>query len=232
MKSRTGATSVRTLVVTLVMFTFLPLGVGDQASGPNRQTLLSQPWGSVFFDLNQVTKSGFFQVQQTLSGHEIRHGASKRASVSTAISKRSGKLVISGGGETISVSRNRGIWTFESAKTISIQRKLSATEVTMGDDSFTISRNPSQIKISGKKGTLLVTRSLSKRVFASEAGKTTVENRADNGFTISGAPLSAHPYVGRGLYVSLGVVGLFIDVWGIAGVENPSAGLIEWQPIK
>jgi hypothetical protein len=88
--------------------------------------------------------------------------------------------------------------------------------VTTPDDEVSFYQQFGDLEIRGRRGTVLIRRTQSGQHISSPAGTTELTFApTSNGYEVQGVPISAHPYLVRGLLIERGGVGVFCDLRAI-----------------
>lgn len=181
--------------------------LGDEVSGPGRDTLQRTPWGS------------FYLERATLGAHRVLP-----SNGDLRIQSSQGEVVVSGGlgGDfrlrcgSDQLTVRSGVGTLDvqwGSRLWSLRRQAGrlALEATEPRDRVVFERNGEDFTIKGARGFLEVRRRPGVLALRSSAGEATFTSGIE-GTSASGQAPERMPYVGRGLYLTFHGVGLFVDL--------------------
>ncbi len=199
--------------------------LGDDVSGPNRSTIQSFSWGSLYYEPGLL---GPYQFETTNGGFRLN---SKQGEVSIQGTEVNGYqltwgkdiLTISQNGVDLDIRGKDKAWTLRSLNG-------SYTLVSSSPkDTLVFERNANTFSIKGAKGLVTATLDFQTLRIKSPLGTATLINDIGKR-TLSGIGLDQIPYLGRGLFIPFHGVGIFIDIARLFPMQEV-AEWVEWKPI-
>ncbi len=198
---------------------------GDDTSGPNRSTIQSFSWGSLYFEPRLI---GPFQFKSINDGFWFK---SNQGEVSILGTEANGYrltwekefLTISQSGGDLDIRGKDKSWTLRSQNG---QYTLTSSSPR---DTLVFERSGNTFSIKGTKGLVAATKEFETIRIKSPLGTTTIINDIGKR-TMSGIAVDQIPYLGRGLYIPFHGVGIFIDIERQFPMQEV-AEWVEWKPI-
>ncbi len=210
------------LVLFLVLF---GSGVADPFSGPGRQTLVREGWGSVFFTPLQIQGDYEVSVNKTGDVHTLKTDG--------------GDIVIRESLSDIAVK-----WPDFEAQ---VDYEKDSLKILWGDETHTFSRAGNQMVYQGPKGQITCTRDDNNLTLEGRKGTTKIEGGDGtytitspvgttryeptlSGFRVSGVRSTRHPYLKRGAVFTRNGVGLYVEM-ALLAPDNPLFKMLEWNTL-
>ena len=198
---------------------------GDQASGPDRVTLATRPWGTVYY---RVGLRNRYPLEPDMTGQYtfgLPEGDARTnpegAGYAITYPDKSELLVQVEGDEVRALFRR---------KEFAVRRTLTGFAVRLPGDSVTYARKGRDASIKGRAGTVTVTEDTLGFDVTSPAGKTSYRRASfDEPFRLSGIPMAVHPYVRRGIHIESVGLGVFL-AFPIQDLGRAFSAL-PWEPL-
>jgi hypothetical protein len=197
----------------------------DETSGPDRSTIQSFPWGSVYYELSGP---GPQRLSSTGNGFRFSSGLGE-VGIET-LDLNSYRLTC--GADFLTISQDDSgldIHSLDQSWTLRAQEGQCILSSTHPRDTLVFRRNSGKFTINGAKGRVTVGGSAETLSILSPLGRTTVIQRGSRR-SIAGAAIEQIPYLGRGLYIPFHGVGVLIDVAKLFPMPEV-AEWAGWKPI-
>jgi hypothetical protein len=215
------------LTASLLLTALSGIGLSDELSGPGRQSVSNESWGSVYYVPMELRDYSYHR-DVTANLRLIKTGHGEVRITDNGLSHYEfqfpdGKASIDSVGQTTKV-------TFH-GKNYEFVHKADGFVVKTPDDEIHYKFGPHTIVATGKRGTTKVTEKDGDYKVESPVGVYTyTPTGADGGFTVKGGPLARHPYMLRGALFEDSGVGFFVDFKKL----DPDSLLfkfLEWSPL-
>ena len=217
---------IRTILAAALTLGCLFTASADEISGPGRQTLNSESWGSIYYvpiELKDYEyRRGSETGKRSMTSHFGKVDISDNGLGQYELTYPKGKVVVEGSPNLTKVSFFGQNYQFSRAANV-FTVKTPSEEIVYKFESHAIT-------VSGKKGVLKVVEKEGVYTAAGPSGHYSYTPTDNGGFTVKGGPLGNFPYFYRGVLLHSAGVGVFIDFKKLDG-ENPMFKLIDWAPI-
>lgn len=193
--------------------------LGDEVSGPGRDTLQRTPWGSFFLERatlgahRVVPSNGDLRIQSSQGEVVVRGGLGGDFRLRCGTDE----LTVRSGLGALDIRWGRRSWSAR------LQNGRLTLEASDPRDRVVFERNGGDFAIKGSRGFLEVRNRPGELTLRSSAGEATFTSGIE-GSSVRGQAPERMPYVGRGLYLSFHGVGLFVDM----GAFFPMPELATW----
>lgn len=219
---------MRSLIITSLFGSLLCCGLAtaDDISGPHRQTLADESWGSLYYVPTKLknyryqrnTDNGSRSMQSSFGKVEIQ----ETGIGSYCLVGPQGTIKVSGSSSKVEVEDHGKKFYFVrdgvNFKVVGEKKPLNF-----------INQGPN-IRIEGAFGTTLIEEKNGNYHVTSPKGTYDYIPSADGGFEVKGGPLASHPGLFRGALFEMAGVGVFIDFKKM-DPESPLFRFLEFGPM-